>query len=70
MGTNYIAAGGDPFTLKRIMRHSNIATTQKYVNLAMRTVIEHHHQYSPLREAIKGTQGVLWREVEEILEKS
>jgi integrase/recombinase XerD len=66
LGTNYIAAGGDPFTLMRIMRHSNISTTQKYVNLAMRTVIEHHHRYSPLRDAIKGAQGVLLQESEEI----
>ena len=57
LGTNYVAAGGDPFT------------TQKYVNLAMHTVIEHHRQYSPLRDAIRGAQGVLIdREVEEILE--
>jgi len=69
LGTNYVAAGGDPFTMKRIMRHTNISTTQKYVNLAMHTVIEHHRQYSPLRDAIRGAQGVLIdREVEEILE--
>jgi integrase len=68
LGTNYIASGGDPFTLKRIMRHNNISTTQKYVNLAMRTVVEHHRQHSPLREALRASQGVLIeREVEEIL---
>jgi len=68
LGTNYIASGGDPFTLKRIMRHTNIATTQKYVNLAMHTVVEHHRQHSPLREALRASQGVLIeREVEEIL---
>lgn len=68
LGTNYIAGGGDPFTLRRIMRHRNIATTQKYVNLAMHDVVEQHHQHSPLREAIRGSQGVLIkREIEEIL---
>lgn len=68
LGKNYIADGGDPFTLQRIMRHRNITTTQKYVNLAMHDVVEQHHRHSPLREAIRGAQGVLIkREVEEIL---
>lgn len=68
LGTRYIASGGDPFTLKRIMRHRNIATTQKYVNLAMHTVVEQHHRHSPLQEALRASQGVLIeREVEEIL---
>ena len=70
LGMNYIADGGDPFTLKRVMRHRNIATTEKYVNLALRTVVEQHHQHSPLRGALRGAQGVLIkREIEEILEK-
>lgn len=69
LGKNYIEDGGDPFTLKRIMRHRNIATTQKYVNLSMQHVIEQHHRHSPLREALRGTQSTLWeQEVEEILE--
>ncbi|MBA7666792.1 Tyrosine recombinase XerC [subsurface metagenome] len=56
LGTQFIAGGGDPFTLKRIMRHRDIATTQKYVNLATHTLVEHHRLYSPLREAIRGAQ--------------
>ena len=71
LGKNYIANGGDAFTLKRVMRHRDIATTQKYVNLAMKDVIEQHHQHSPLRDAIRGAQGVLIeQEVEEILERA
>ena len=70
LGANYIAAGGDPFSLMKIMRHENIATTEKYVNLPSHVIIERHHQFSPLREAMRGAQGVLIkREVEEILEK-
>jgi len=57
LGTNYIDAGGDPFTLKRIMRHRNITTTQKYVNFAMHTVVKHHHQFSPLRDALRAAQA-------------
>ncbi len=70
LGKGYIAGGGNPFMLQRIMRHKNIATTLKYVNLAMHQIVEQHHQYSPLRDAIRGAQGVLIeREVEEILDK-
>jgi len=38
------------------MRHKNIATTQKYVHLAMHDVVEKHNQYSPARDAIRGAQ--------------
>jgi len=71
LGKAFIAAGGNPFTLQRIMRHRNIATTLKYVNLALGDVIKQHHQHSPLRDAMRGAQGVLIkREVEKILEKA
>ncbi|KKM64091.1 hypothetical protein LCGC14_1504860 [marine sediment metagenome] len=71
LGKNYIADGGDAFTLRKVMRHKNITTTQKYVNLAMQDVVEQHHKHSPLRPALRGTQGVLWRrQVEEVLEKA
>ena len=71
LGMNYIAGGGNPFILKRVMRHRNIATTEKYVNLTLRTVVEQHHQHSPLRAALRDAQGVLIkREVEEILERT
>ncbi len=69
LGMGFIADGGDAFSLKRVMRHRNIATTQKYVNLAINTVVDQHHQHSPLRKAIHGAQGVLMRrEVEDILQ--
>lgn len=71
LGRGYIAGGGDPFSLRLIMRHRSISTTQKYVNLTLPTVIEKHHKYSPLRDAIRGAQGVLIKkEVEEILERT
>ncbi len=69
LGMGFIADGGDAFSLKQVMRHRNIATTQKYVNLAMNIVIDQHHQHSPLRRAIHGAQGVLIRrEVEDIMQ--
>ncbi|MBA7684070.1 hypothetical protein ES703_92460 [subsurface metagenome] len=57
------------------MRHRNIATTQKYVHLAMRDIVEKHHQYSPARDAIRGAQrsffdnGQVVKEAEEILKE-
>ncbi len=56
LATNFLANGGDLSTLQKIMRHNNIATTQKYVHLAMHTIVERHHQYSPARDAIRGAQ--------------
>jgi len=73
LATNFLANGGDLATLQRIMRHKNIATTQKYVHLAMHDVVEKHHQYSPARDAIRGAQwsffdnSQLVKEAEEIL---
>ena len=71
LGRGFISGGGDIVSLQRIMRHRNISTTRKYVNLAMSTVVEQHKQYSPLRDAIRGAQGVLInQEVEQILERT
>jgi len=75
LATNFLANGGDLATLQRIMRHKNIATTQKYVHLAMHDVVEKHHQYSPARDAIRGAQwsffdnGQAVKEAEAILTK-
>ena len=73
LATNFLANGGDLATLQRIMRHKNIATTQKYVHLAMHDVVEKHHQYSPARDALRGAQWGFFgnspavKEAEEIL---
>lgn len=59
LATRFLASGGDVTTLQRIMRHQNLATTQVYVHLDMSTVVESHHEHSPVRDAIRGAQGVL-----------
>lgn len=59
LGKNYIEAGGDVMSLKRVMRHKSIAMTQKYVNLSMTKVCEFHNKFSPVRGALLGSQGVL-----------
>jgi len=59
LATGFLSAGGDLTTLQRIMRHQNLSTTQVYVHLDMSTIVESHHEYSPVRDAIRGAQGVL-----------
>jgi len=60
LGTNYIDNGGDAFTLQRIMRHRSINTTKKYVHVSLRKAIDAHRQFSPLRNALRGVQGLLF----------
>ena len=50
LGRHHIASGGNAFTLQRILRHRDIETTQKYVNLQIDEVIKGHHEHSPLRK--------------------
>jgi site-specific recombinase XerD len=48
-GTTYIANGGNLFSLQCILGHSNVTTTQIYVNLAQSQVKADHARYSPVR---------------------
>ena len=43
----YIENGGDPFSLQRILGHTNQETTSKYVNMARTNVKAQHSKYSP-----------------------
>lgn len=61
LGTNYINNGGDPYTLQRIMRHRSMNTTNKYVHISLAKVIQSHRQYSPLKDAMLGAQGLLFK---------
>jgi site-specific recombinase XerD len=46
--THYIMNGGDPFSLQRILGHSDIKTTMIYVNLAGVGLREAHAKASPV----------------------
>ncbi len=43
----YIENGGDPFSLQRILGHTDQTTTAKYVNMARSNVKAQHNKYSP-----------------------
>jgi integrase/recombinase XerD len=48
MATQFIANGGDIAILRRILRHSNITVTQRYINLVQNDVQDAHRIFSPL----------------------
>lgn len=45
----YLLNGGDIFTLQRIVAHSSIETTRKYVSMDDENIRQQHAQYSPLQ---------------------
>jgi integrase/recombinase XerD len=52
--THYIKNGGDPFSLQRILGHSDIKTTMIYVNLAGVGLREAHAKASPVDNMFTG----------------
>ena len=46
--TFYVQNGGDPFSLQRILGHSDIKTTMIYVNIAGAGLREAHAKASPV----------------------
>jgi site-specific recombinase XerD len=66
-GRHFIMAGGDAFSLQRILGHSDIQTTRIYVELNTQDIIRQHHKYTPIRAALAPTQGRLIDEAESII---
>jgi hypothetical protein len=52
--THYIKNGGDPFSLQRILGHSDIKTTMIYVNLAGVGLREAHAKTGPADRVLSG----------------
>jgi len=48
-GRHYIMAGGDVFSLQRIMGHRDVSTTMMYVHLSTADLEAQHAKYSPVR---------------------
>lgn len=47
---NYILNGGDPYTLMRLLGHSSINMTRRYVQMTADDVRIRHDQFSPVRK--------------------
>lgn len=50
MARNYILAGGDPYTLMRILGHSSIHMTRRYVQMTDVDVQVKHAKFSPIKK--------------------
>ena len=48
-GRHYVMAGGDVFSLQRILGHRDVGTTMIYVHLSAADLEVQHAKYSPLR---------------------
>ena len=46
---NYILSGGDPFTLQKILGHSDMQMLRKYINMFDKDIRLQHHQFSPVQ---------------------
>jgi integrase/recombinase XerD len=58
-GRLYITAGGDVFSLQRILGHRQVETTKRYVELDLRDVLHQHQLFSPIARRPAAAQGRL-----------
>lgn len=56
----YIKAGGDIFSLQKILGHTSINMVRRYVELWGHDVALAHHRYTPLRQLPAAMQGTLF----------
>lgn len=48
LALHWIKSGGDPFTLQRILGHSDMSMVRRYVRLCTGDITAKHQQYSPI----------------------
>ena len=61
-GTLYVRRGGDVFSLQRIMGHTKLDTTRRYVDQLPPDVLQQHARFSPVAvRSVGGVQGDLFR---------
>jgi integrase/recombinase XerD len=49
----YVMAGGDPFSLQKILGHNDLSMTRRYIQMANSNVKDKHEQFSPLNAIFK-----------------
>jgi integrase/recombinase XerD len=49
----YIQNGGDPFSLQKILGHTDMSMTRKYVNMTNMDVKRQHNSFSPLKNIFR-----------------
>ncbi|TDK54684.1 hypothetical protein E2K98_29125 [Bacillus salipaludis] len=49
----YITNGGEPFSLQKILGHTDMSLTRKYVNMTNMDVKRQHNSFSPLRNVFR-----------------
>lgn len=49
----YIQNGGDPFSLQKILGHTDMSMTRKYVNMTCMDVKRQHNSFSPLKNVFR-----------------
>lgn len=52
MAVSYLRAGGDVFSLQKLLGHSDLSMTRKYAELSEQDVLEKHRRFSPM-DALK-----------------
>lgn len=55
-GTEYLREGGNLLYLQKVMGHSNLETTRKYIEIDEEDLIRSHEMTSPLRSIIKSSR--------------
>lgn len=68
-GRHFIMAGGDAFSLQRILGHTDIQTTRIYVELNTTDIIRQHHKFTPMREILGQAQGGVVGQAESIIRR-
>lgn len=69
-GKNFIKNGGDTRSLQEIMGHTNISTTEKYVDLSRDEIVAKHHQFTPLRSALAAAQVSMFNDGDGVLKEA
>ncbi len=61
-GRNWVAEGGDPYTLQQIFGHTTMTMVRRYVTMNTKELVKQHRRFSPVRTQARLSQSSLWDE--------